>query len=554
VDVQDSRKGTALFKTMSSFAPPTPLQEPSPETLITFQVHGLSQARNAMLLGHLLQRFSGVRQVRVDATTGIGAMRCTQVPAFLDVQQVLQIHGYTIRPHCDPPRSPQHALPFPAQNVQGALAASGNDYERRTAAAGQPREWMNTRTGSGFLQGSPGFPLREAQALAKAHGSLLVLPGETPRPAKETRPRAGKVRFSVLLLSVRAIRPAWFTSVMGTGILAICLTLAPLRLPFFAATALALWIGEVLLFSILLVLLLLQGLLFPAHLRASFQDSAQAQGWGAPPVACFTVATGFLLIGSHLLRSAVAVPFAQGFWVLGVTGSLFAAVIVPSLMMTSHELSTPSTAGNWLLPLAAPIVAAAPGALLAPTWPLALRSDLLALSYALWGLGLALSSILIVLFYARLLYHKLPALSLIPTLWIVVGPLGQSVASLNALSNVAPALWPAVGPVLSTAAPVYGLPVWGFGVYWLGLSLIVTVRAWRRLPFTLGWWAFVFPVGTLTAGTNGLYIRTHILLFAGAGVLFLCLLALMWTLVAARTLGHLGKSLTRGTHTSQPER
>jgi tellurite resistance protein TehA-like permease len=69
-----------------------------------------------------------------------------------------------------------------------------------------------------------------------------------------------------------------------------------------------------------------------------------------------------------------------------------------------------------------------PAALLSPTWPAEIRGDVLALAYALLGIGLVLAAITIVLFYGRLVYRNVPEGALVTTMWIVVGPLGQSIA------------------------------------------------------------------------------------------------------------------------------
>jgi tellurite resistance protein TehA-like permease len=156
----------------------------------------------------------------------------------------------------------------------------------------------------------------------------------------------------------------------------------------------------------------------------------------------------------------------------------------------------------------------------------------------------ALAAILIVLFYSRLAYHKVPNGALVITLWLVVGPLGQSVAGINALGTAAEHVWPALAPSLRAAGLAYGLPVWGFGLYWLALAILITVRAARtHLPFALGWWAFTFPVGVMTTGTYALYARTGAALFAVAGVSLLALLAMMWVLVVGHTVRHIVRSL-----------
>jgi tellurite resistance protein TehA-like permease len=261
-------------------------------------------------------------------------------------------------------------------------------------------------------------------------------------------------------------------------------------------------------------------------------------------MACFTIATGFLLIGAPRLGETLCLPAAQVLWLVGVGGSIFSALVVPYLMFTSHQVSLETTYGSWLLPVVPPIVASVPGALLVFSWPTAWQGSMLALTYALWGLGLALAAILIVLFYSRLAYHKVPEGALVTTLWLVLGPLGQSVAGINALGTAAEHVWPALAPSLRAAGLAYGLPVWGFGLYWLALAILITVRAARtNLPFALGWWAFTFPVGVMTTGTYALYARTGAAVFAVAGVSLLALLATMWILVAVHTVRHMVRSL-----------
>jgi hypothetical protein len=162
-------------------------------------------------------------------------------------------------------------------------------------------------------------------------------------------------------------------------------------------------------------------------------------------MACFTISVGFLKIGETFLSNAACVEIAQALWIVGVTGALFSAFVVPYLMFTRHELTPDKTAGSWLLPIVPPIVASVPAALLATTWPLALQTDMLVFAYALLGIGVILAAIVIVLFYSRLVYQKIPAAPLVPTMWIVIGPLGQSIAGIVALGTAARTVWPTLG-------------------------------------------------------------------------------------------------------------
>ncbi len=153
-----------------------------------------------------------------------------------------------------------------------------------------------------------------------------------------------------------------------------------------------------------------------------------------------------------------------------------------------------------------------------------------------------LAAIVIALFYGRLVYHKVPASPLVPTMWIVVGPLGQSIAGMIALGAAARSVcWGRPrgrGPCLRRSG--------------LGIRDVLArdgprrdAAALKHLPFTLGWWAFTFPLGVLISGTNALFTVTPAPMFAASSALLLLLLATTWSVVAVRTLH--GASRAAGT-------
>jgi tellurite resistance protein TehA-like permease len=85
-------------------------------------------------------------------------------------------------------------------------------------------------------------------------------------------------------------------------------------------------------------------------------------------------------------------------------------------------------------------------------------------------------------------------------------------------------------------AVVYGVPVWGFAIMWLLLAATITLRtAQRELPYSLTWWSFTFPVGTLVTGTSELALHTHANFLTWASVGLYALLIGAWLTVASRT-------------------
>jgi tellurite resistance protein TehA-like permease len=119
----------------------------------------------------------------------------------------------------------------------------------------------------------------------------------------------------------------------------------------------------------------------------------------------------------------------------------------------------------------------------------------------------------------------------VPTLWIVLGPAGQSITASHSLGQQTPD-----GSVLRAAGVAYGVPVWGLAMAWLVVAAVVTARtAHRHLPFSLTWWSFTFPVGTLVTGTSSLAAATGATLWVVMAALLYAGLVAAWVVVAART-------------------
>jgi tellurite resistance protein TehA-like permease len=190
------------------------------------------------------------------------------------------------------------------------------------------------------------------------------------------------------------------------------------------------------------------------------------------------------------------------------------------------------------MPVVPPMVSAATGAGLIAHVPAGqLRLCLLLACYALFGISLLASVITITLVWARLAYHNVGPAHLVPTLWIVFGPLGTSTAAANLLGGAAAGvLPPSEATVFQALGLFYGVVTWGFAMLWLAIAIAITVRTARKhLPFSLTWWSFTFPVGTLVLGTSELASHTGAELFTWAAVALYVGLVAAWMTVAART-------------------
>ncbi len=331
--------------------------------------------------------------------------------------------------------------------------------------------------------------------------------------------------------------PNWFASVMGTGIVAVAGATLPVGIPSVLTTVA--WALAVLLLVSLLIFLPLNWAKNPQNMRAIANDAIAIQFFGAPPMALMTVASATLLVGQQYIGETVAVPVAWVLWGVGTVLGLITAVAVPYRLFTRLDVRHDGAFGGWLMPVVPPMVSAAVGALLIPYAAEGeVRETLLMLCYAFFGMSLMTSLIIITLIWSRLAHFGSSGSARVPTLWVVLGPVGQSITAAGALGTAA---LDTVPPPLSTAldafAVVFGVPMWGFMLLWMPIAAALTVRAHNRnMGFALTWWSFTFPVGTCVTGTSQLAKHTDLTLFRWFAVILYGGLLLAWVVVAVRTL------------------
>lgn len=95
-------------------------------------------------------------------------------------------------------------------------------------------------------------------------------------------------------------------------------------------------------------------------------------------------------------------------------------------MAHGNERPLSSMTAVWLLPIVSCIVAASSGAIVAGVLPneqYALWTVIV--SYVLWGIGLPLAMMVMVIYLLRLTLHKLPPKAVIVSVFLPLGPLGQ---------------------------------------------------------------------------------------------------------------------------------
>jgi len=287
--------------------------------------------------------------------------------------------------------------------------------------------------------------------------------------------------------------------------------------------------------------------------RAHLLDPAVAPFYGCLSMALLAVGGTTMVVGRDWIGIRPAVAVDAVLFTAGTVVGLAAAVAVPYLMVARHRIEPDQATPVWLLPLVAPMVSAALGPLLVPHLPAGQpRQTLLLACLAMFGMSLLATLAMLPLILARLITAGPLPLALTPTLFLVLGPLGQSTTAIGATANAAPGVLPApYAGGLGVLAVLYGVPVMGFALMWLSLAAALVVRARRRgMGFAMTWWAFTFPVGTCVTGSEALARRTGLAAFDAVAIGLYLLLVTAWAVAAVNT----GRGLVSGKLLAAPRR
>ncbi|MGI3745780.1 MAG: TDT family transporter [Janthinobacterium lividum] len=341
---------------------------------------------------------------------------------------------------------------------------------------------------------------------------------------------------------IRQFTPNWFGATMGTGILSSVLVQLPVAVSGLFQLAEALWMLNIVLFLTFSALYIARWVMFFDEARRVFGHSTVSMFFGTIPMGLATLINGLLTFGLPRWGGAV-LPVAELLWWLDVAMSLACGVLIPFLMFTRQEHRIDQMTAVWLLPLVACEVAAVSGGLLAPHLADShSQFGVLITSYVLWAMSVPVAFSILTILLLRMALHKLPHESMAASSWLALGPISTGAFGLIVLGADSPLIFnanglPGVGEIASGLGLIGGVILWGVGVWWCLMALLITARYLRNgIPFNLGWWGFTFPLGVFALTTLKLGALLHLGFFAVLGSVLVAALSVLWLVIMKRTL------------------
>lgn len=338
---------------------------------------------------------------------------------------------------------------------------------------------------------------------------------------------------------IKYFAPSWFAVIMGTGGLANILylwqdifILGKTAGYFLAALALTCYF-------LVLIPWLIRWIFYYDYVRRDLHDPIAVNFFVTMPVATTIIGTNIYIIGSDFLAPASVFFLCLLSWVIAVTGVTYFTFYTTFQQMRTETSPRPEVMNfSWIM---APIANMAVLLIGNPVLCMAIEYRpewvvyILTLNIILLGIGFFLFIFISAIIFVRLAQYPLPPAEMTPSFGIFLSAVGLAVSAvIDTAINTGKIGLLAATDLSFLAAAV----IWGFGFWIVGIIIIICIHQIRKggIPFSLGWWAFIFPLAAYTMASQKIAQHFHSLLASGYTLFLTLLLVLLWLYTFASTI------------------
>ncbi|GAB6153917.1 C4-dicarboxylate ABC transporter [Desulfosporosinus burensis] len=223
------------------------------------------------------------------------------------------------------------------------------------------------------------------------------------------------------------------------------------------------------------------------------------------PVATIILGTNIYTIWSDYLGGLLTFQLTTFAWVIGIVGVTFFSFYTTFRIIQVEVAPQPETTNfSWIMAPIANMATLLLGNLVLnmsfnfePTWSM----SILIVNIVMFGIGFFLFLFISAIIFVRLAQYPLPPAELTPSFGILLSAVGLAVIAIIDTAKSAQNL----GVVDYVDLAYLGAAIiWGFGVWVIGIIGMISFYHYRRggIPFSLGWWAFIFPLAAYTIASQ----------------------------------------------------
>jgi tellurite resistance protein TehA-like permease len=341
--------------------------------------------------------------------------------------------------------------------------------------------------------------------------------------------------------ALATLDPGYFAWVMASGIVSVGTDL--LGYPLLSRIVLAV---TVVAFVALAFAYVARVVWFRAFFRQSLRDPTTAMAY-------FTVVAGTDVLAIRLSMAGHPLVTLG----LGAAGALLGLVLtygLPwSIVASARRPVLGELNGTWLIWVVATQSLSIVAAALAPVAPSAwLRDQLPAIAACLWGVGVLLYLILIVIIFLRLLLVAVTPAEMGPAYWIAMG---ATAISVRAAAGILVLHGPHAATLVADLRPfLVGLSVvlWAFGTWWIPLLILFGIWRYVVQDYSRSYeprlWSVVFPLGMYTVASYTLGRAAELGFMVSVARAWVWVGVAAWVVVFGLMLSALARSLVQRHH------
>ncbi|KAI9809427.1 MAG: hypothetical protein M1827_006863 [Pycnora praestabilis] len=312
--------------------------------------------------------------------------------------------------------------------------------------------------------------------------------------------------------AIRNFSPVWFTISMDTGIISIIMNRLPYQFSGLPVLSTIVFVFNLVLFSIFMTISILRLIMYPRHIYNSIASNVeQLSLLAAPAIAFLTIVSQIGMICSTAWHHGFTLV-AYVLWWIGMAWTVITCTFVYIRLMMGGMIVDRALPANVFLPIIGLMTSASIGGLLinysydvSPR----LAVPVIVVGYLCNGYAIFLTLIMYAIYLHGLLIGGWPAPAKAPSLYLLIGPMGQSATALQLLGSAADTKMDFVGynegtflrasgtPGMDSSSVLIALLLLGLGFLWICVAYyaMIELLVTKQLKFSMIWWSMIFPMG-----------------------------------------------------------